>query len=61
MEYMQARLALPEGETAELQQWLHLSGAGQLVEIESVQGGCINDSHLITTSTGNQFFLKTHG
>ena len=49
-------LTLPEAVRAFLAQ----EGHGRAVTTEAAGGGCISNGKTVTTSTGAQFFLKTH-
>lgn len=42
----------------EVIRWLQLQGYGEVVGVEPVSGGCINNGQRITTSAGQTLFLK---
>jgi protein-ribulosamine 3-kinase len=45
---------------ASVSAWLQEKGLGEVISTRSVGGGCINDGALLTTASGERFFLKTN-
>ncbi len=44
----------------EVQDWLHDEAYGEIVSVQGVSGGCINNGERISTQAGVTFFLKTN-
>ena len=45
---------------AAVQNWIELNGSGAVVAAKTVGGGCINNGAKLTTSSEDEFFLKTN-